>query len=242
MIIPGVPPSISLNSASNSRQGGRPTSKVFNNYSFDILGLRIISSTIYLTGSLFGFVNQKLRPTLFKTTFSQRWRWHQRGDPLGARPALVWQVDLYSWSSIWVEIYVLGYILLIFYLSWEQIEWSGSWVFYSNPFSQLHLFSTFTTCPLSILNPFQQNSWTGFALQLLGQSLDFRSWSNEEKCKINMDRGATDYFMNLKFSHLSLTKVSQLWTSGPIDRSPGIPGSTSPILFCWWLIKTTCGK
>ena len=133
-------------------------------------------------------------------------------------------------------------ILLIIYLSWEQIEWSGSWVFYSNPFSQLHLFSTFTTCPLSIFNPFQQNSWTGFALQLLGQSRDFRSWSNEEKCKINMDRGATDYFMNLKFSHLSLTKVSQLSTSGPIARSPDIPGSTSTILLCWWLIKTTCGK
>ena len=128
LIIPGVPPSISLNSASNSRQGGRPTSKVFNNYSFDILGLRIISSTIYLTGSLFGFVNQKLRPTLFKTTFSQRWRWHQRGDPLGARPALVWQVDLYCWSSIWVEIYVLGYILLIIHLSWDLYSWSSIWV------------------------------------------------------------------------------------------------------------------
>ena len=123
MIIPGVPPSISLNSASNSRQGGRPTSKVFNNYSFDILGLRIISSTIYLTGSLFGFVNQKLRPTLFKTTFSQRWRWHQRGDPLGARPALVWQVDLYSWSSIWVEIYIVD---LLSQLRANWVKWKLS--------------------------------------------------------------------------------------------------------------------
>ena len=235
MIIPGVPPSISLNSASNSRQGGRPTSKVFNNYSFDILGLRIISSTIYLTGSLFGFVNQKLRPTLFKTTFSQRWRWHQRGDPLGARPALVWQVDLYSWSSIWVEIYIVD---LLSQLRANWVKWKLS-ILLQSIFSTASVLNFYN---FSIFNPFQQNSWTGFALQLLGQSLDFRSWSNEEKCKINMDRGATDYFMNLKFSLLSLTKVSQLWTSGPIDRSPGIPGSTSPILFCWWFIKTTCGK
>ena len=40
--------------------------------------------------------------------------------------------------------------------------------------------STFIDIPPDIFNAFLQHL-TGFALQLLGQSLDFQNWSNEEK-------------------------------------------------------------
>ena len=59
MIIPGVPPSISLNSASNSRQGGQPTSKVTNKYSFDILGLIIICKQFIRQGVYNWFCQQE---------------------------------------------------------------------------------------------------------------------------------------------------------------------------------------
>ena len=118
MVIPGVPPSISLNSASNSRQGGRPTLKVINNYSFYILGLRIISSTIYLTVSLFSLSTRNSGRLCLKQLFPKgeddiseeihleldlpsfdRWI-YILDHPSELRSMFL---DIYCWSSISVE-------------------------------------------------------------------------------------------------------------------------------------------